>query len=203
MGQKTFSIIILAAGLSKRLGEAKQLLQLNGQSLIQKAANIAISVSPKDVVIVLGHYADQVEKELEGLNVSTAINIHYKQGMGSSIKYGLQSALGLCNNLDGVLIMVCDQPFLSSKHLFDLLSKWQNSDTSIVASQYNAGLGVPAIFDQKLFPELLELKGDKGGKKVILNHITNTVSVSFEDGKTDIDTLEEYQKIKETYKKSP
>ncbi|WP_200978746.1 NTP transferase domain-containing protein [Echinicola sp. 20G] len=203
MENKKFSIIILAAGLSKRLGQAKQLLQLDGQSLIQKAATIAVSVSPMDVVIVLGHYADQVDKELEGLNVSTAFNQDYKQGMGSSIKCGLQSALRLCNNLDGVLIMVCDQPFLSSKHLFDLLSKWQSSDSLIVASQYNGRLGVPAIYDQKLFPELLELKGDTGGKKVIFNHINKTTFVSFEEGKTDIDTLEDYRKIKETHKKSP
>jgi molybdenum cofactor cytidylyltransferase len=92
--------------------------------------------------------------------------------------------------------MVCDQPFVSSVLLDHLISMQKNSGKLIVTSQYEDAIGPPALFHRTIFPELLQLKGDTGAKKIIEQRMNEVATVPFAEGAIDIDTEEQYKELK-------
>jgi molybdenum cofactor cytidylyltransferase len=91
--------------------------------------------------------------------------------------------------------MVCDQPFVTSGLLLDLINEQQKSRKPIVASAYANTLGIPALFDSSLFPQLLDLQGDTGARKLIQQYPEKTASVVFREGAFDIDTIGDYDQL--------
>ncbi|MCS7013462.1 MAG: nucleotidyltransferase family protein [Chloroherpetonaceae bacterium] len=162
------SIIILAAGASRRLGQPKQLLRFLGKSLIQRAATEALAVSPKEVLCVLGAFAEQIKPELAGMPVRIVENREWPEGIASSIRAGI-AALQL-TDADAAILMLCDQPFIDRAVLRELMTMWQSSTEPIVATSYGDTVGVPALFSRSLFPELLRLRGDTGARPLIFRY---------------------------------
>ena len=110
-------IIVLAAGSSSRMGSSKQLLEIDGQPLLCKCVNQALAANPSQVVVVLGANEKPHRELLEKLPVQIVSNFYWKTGMGSSIKTGLNYLIQSDGELDGVILMVCDQPALTAEHL--------------------------------------------------------------------------------------
>jgi molybdenum cofactor cytidylyltransferase len=187
-------IVILAAGASTRLGRPKQLLTWQGKTLLQHAVQTALTITTQPVVVT-GCNADQLAAGLNHTQVHIVFNPDWELGIASSIRYGLQALLDRTPAPDQVIFMVCDQPFVSAELLLDLINERQKSQRSIVASSYAGTLGIPALFDKSMFPQLLDLQGDMGAKKLIQGHPDEVAFVEFPQGNIDIDTELEYEKL--------
>lgn len=195
------SIIILAAGSSSRLGQPKQLLKLGEKTLLAQICETALSIENQGVVVVLGAHCEAIKPAVGPLPTKVVFNEKWAEGMGSSIACGMSH---LPENTDGVLLLLCDQPFVSTAFLEKLVEKWHSSDSLIVASQYGGSFGPPAVFHLKLFAELAALQGQQGAKKMMEKHRGELLLVDFPEGEKDIDTvrdlilLEEFLKVKTT-----
>ncbi len=196
MQSNLIGVILLAAGASVRLGKAKQLLEFRNQTLLRRSAETAQQISAR-VVVTLGAQSEITRREIEDLPVSIAENKDWEAGMSSSVKIGLEKLLETNEKLDGVIIMVCDQPFISGELLKKIVAEYEKTNAPIVACEYENILGVPALFAAKLFPELLALESEHGAKYLIKKHRSETVSVSFPEGAFDIDTLADYERLLE------
>lgn len=187
-------IIILAAGESKRMGSPKQLLDIDGKSLIRRTAEVALATDCYPVVLVIGANKAQIAPEIIDLPLTVIDNPKWYEGMASSVKMGLVGLYMTYKDVEAVIILVCDQPYLSVSLLERMVEIYQTRKAPIVACKYGAQVGVPALFDRKLFEELLNLTGDKGAKPVLMNHLDEAHLITFEAGSIDLDTLEDYQK---------
>jgi molybdenum cofactor cytidylyltransferase len=185
-------IVLLAAGASSRLGQPKQLLVINNGTLIRKSAEVALGTGCAPIVVVLGAHKEKMQAEIKDLRVAVIENDAWQEGMGTSVKAGMQALLSLSPKIKAVILLLCDQPFVSTSLLHKLVQQYQNSGKPIIASQYGETLGVPALFDQQFFSQLTALQGDEGARKIIRQHAAMVGPLSFEEGKYDIDTIEDY-----------
>lgn len=184
----SLAVLILAAGSSSRLGQAKQLVSYKDKTLLEHACETALNIS-SNVFVVLGASKNECLVKINDLKVNTIINNEYKTGLSSSIRIGIEKLFVY----DEVLIMLCDQPFIPKKHFQKLVRKSLNN-SKIICSLYNTKLSVPAIFPKKHFNLLLSLSGDKGAKKIIENN--EYISIELEDIHSfDIDTNEDLEKL--------
>jgi molybdenum cofactor cytidylyltransferase len=147
------------------------------------------------VVVVLGANADILIKEINETKVTVVENGEWQEGMASSIRAGLNSLIKKSPSADAVILMVCDQPFVSASILNDLISTQQKTGKPIVACNYGEAIGPPALFHQSLFDELIQLEGDVGARKIILQHSGEVATVYFPEGKIDIDTEADYNAL--------
>jgi molybdenum cofactor cytidylyltransferase len=193
-------IILLAAGSSSRMGQSKQLLELNGEPLLRNAVNVALASDVKKVVVVLGAFEKEHKKIIQDLPVNIIHNPRWETGMGSSLKAGLNYLIHVDPKLSGTVILVCDQPLLQAGHIKSLIETNQKTKKAIVASRYAQTLGVPAFFEKKYFSELLSLGDPQGAKKVIQQHPEDVSPMDFPEGKIDLDTPEDYQGFKRNKK---
>jgi len=187
-------IIILAAGASTRLGRPKQLLPWQGVTLLQHAVKTALTVTTQPVVVT-GANGEHLAAALDPGQVKLVFNPNWQQGIASSIRCGLQALLNRTPEPDQVIFMVCDQPFVTAGLLLDLINEQQKSRKPIVASAYADTLGIPALFDKSLFPQLLDLQGDTGARRIIQRNSADVASVAFEQGVYDIDTVVDYEDL--------
>jgi molybdenum cofactor cytidylyltransferase len=187
-------IIILAAGASTRLGRPKQLLPWQGVTLLQHAVKTALTVTTQPVVVT-GANGEHLAAALDPGQVKLVFNPNWQQGIASSIRCGLQALLNRTPEPDQVIFMVCDQPFVTPELLLDLINEQQKSRKPIVASAYAGTLGIPALFDKSLFPQLLDLQGDTGARKIIQQYVGEVAFVTFEKGAYDIDTEGQYKEL--------
>ncbi|MGI8788924.1 MAG: nucleotidyltransferase family protein [Pyrinomonadaceae bacterium] len=188
-------VVILAAGASARFGTPKQSLSFAGETLLRRAVRTAIDSRCRPVVVTLGANAEVLREEIKDLEIEIAINENYKLGMSGSIRRGLEKLLETNPQTVGVIIMVCDQPFVSAEILARLIETYRANDAPIVACAYNQTLGVPAFFSRAFFPHLLALEGDAGAKKIINEFSEQAVQISFPEGAFDVDTFEDYEKL--------
>ena len=194
-------IVILAAGKSKRLGSPKQLLSFKGRSLLQHAAEAALGTGLKPVIVITGSGAPLMEKELENFPVQLVYNENWEEGMASSIRCGVAAAQNLKPEADGILFMVCDQPFADTSVLNELIARQKETGMPITACVYDEITGTPAIYHKSIFPELSTLSGDIGARKIISKHSDELAVISFSSGKTDIDTNSDYETLLKTINK--
>ena len=189
-------IIILAAGASTRLGKPKQLLQYRGKTLLAHAINEAVNSNADAVVVVLGKDANLFKKELDEKKVRVAINSSWEEGMASSLRLGMDTLLKDKPYIDAVIFMVCDQPHISSSVLNELIITQQKTTKQIVTSNYGDSMGPPALLHKKYFEELMKLSGDAGARKIIQKNMNDVATILFPEGNIDIDTEEDYKKLK-------
>lgn len=189
------AIIILAAGDSSRLGEAKQLLHFNNKTLLQHVIDEATETGAEPVVVVTGANADEIKKNLKQQQANIVYNETWKDGMASSIVAGVKKAMTLNNKTDKVIIAVCDQPFVSAGLFKQLFQKQNESAKHIVASAYADTIGTPVLFTKKYFEALLNLSGDEGAKKIVKANAEDVATVDFPQGVIDIDTQNDFDNL--------
>jgi len=195
VGTEEIALLILAAGPSSRLGQPKQQLLVGGSPLLIRTVATALESNIGKVFVVIGYDEVAHRKLMNEQNVEIIFNSKWKKGMGSSLKAGLNFILAQNKSLKGILVMVCDQPLLTSTHLQQLVHTFKQTKSDIVASYYAGTAGVPALFSQALFHEL-QLIGDmEGAKKVIQHNLHKTTTIPFEGGAVDIDTPEDYERL--------
>lgn len=188
-------IVILAAGQSQRMGSPKQLLTYHDATLLEHAVNTALSTQLQPVVVVLGANFDALLPVLAGKNVTIVKNDGWEEGMASSLRVGLQQLQQLAPQHDGIIFMVCDQPFVTKSLLDCLITTQQSTGKAATASSYAGKLGTPALFHQTMWPQLQQLQGDTGARKLLMANPDEVAAVPFEAGATDIDTKEDYERL--------
>jgi len=190
------STIILAAGESTRLGQPKQLLKYENQTLIERIVSTVSSFDFEKNVVVLGAFAEQIEAVLASANVDIVINENWKNGMSSSIQKGL----GKVENSEAILIFLSDQPFINRRLISEIIEAAKSTNFSIIATKYNQVLGVPVLFKRVVFDELKRLNEKVGAKKLIRQYAKkNQVGfVNFEQAAIDIDTIADYENLLNT-----
>lgn len=191
--QINVSIILLAAGSSSRLGQSKQLLQVNGVPLLLHSARAALSSGARDVIVILGANEQPHQNLIRELPVTTIANHYWKNGVGSSIKSGLNYLIRKSPDTEAVIVMVCDQPSLTADHLRNLIDSFRNTRSPIIASTYANTAGVPALFARSFFTNLLMLRDEEGAKKIIHQFEGQVKTIDFPEGLFDIDTAEDYE----------
>ncbi len=189
------AVLILAAGESKRMGMPKQLLSWGSTTLLGHAINEAKDISSGNLFVVLGANFEQIEKEITTSSVTILNNKHWKMGLGSSIASGLQYILKLEKTFDGVLLLLADQPLIKASYLRKILQEFQISENQIIASSYEKGVGVPALFDASYFNLLSGLDKNNGAKYIIEQYNAYVTKIEALDMLTDIDTPENYENL--------
>ncbi len=195
MDETNIGIIILAAGASSRLGKPKQLVKFQYKTLISRTIETAIQTRCKDIIVVLGSNTESVKEEIKNFPVQICINNNWQNGMASSIKCGLEELLATHSKLNAAIIMLCDQPFIESKHIDLLIETFTHSKKPIIAAKYKNIAGVPAFFSCEVFDELLKMKGDKGARKIIAENPDLVQTVAIVEAEFAIDTPEDIKKL--------
>lgn len=198
---------ILAAGSSSRFGSPKQLAQIGTKPLIDFAMDAVDGAGLDHICVVLGSNFDAINdhllrrKDSSAIKFQTLQNSDWKNGLSSSIQTATKFAIE--EDATHLLLLACDQPFVSSVLLQKLL-KFANEAThkvDIVACKYGNSVGIPAIFPATFFNELIGLKGDKGAKSVIQRYAT-PVLVEFPQGSRDVDFIADLNSIEAELEKS-
>lgn len=184
----TIPAIILAAGASRRLGQPKQLVAFKGETLLEHAMRLAKESGAAPVLVVMGANFAEICASVSFEGAIPVLNDHWERGISSSIHAGLNEAEVRSAGTPGVLVMVCDQPQISTSHLCALLAAFGEQKTpSIIASAYADTQGIPAVFPRAAFPGLRALHGDKGARSLLAKPPCEVIAIPFEGGEVDID----------------
>lgn len=199
---ETFGVLVLAAGQSKRLGYPKQQLVYKGDTLLRNAVRTACALGAAATAVTAGNNAEAVQQQLQDMPVTVLENTAYAEGMASSIRTGVQYLTQQHPHLQHILIMVCDQPHLTTQHLRTLIHRQQITGTGVTASYYAERKGVPAVFNRSLFQQLEQLQGDKGARYLIEALGNEVEQVDFPALATDVDDSKAVWQLMEEEKTS-
>jgi CTP:molybdopterin cytidylyltransferase MocA len=160
---------------------------INGESLINRIIRIALDTQPAQTLLILGHEADEIYASLNHKNVDRVDCADWHTGMGASLRAGIQRVDAKC---DGALILLCDQPALSTSHLLCMINAWHQQPERAVASAYANTVGVPALLPKGRFANLLSVRGDQGAREWLRND-PNVIRIDAPELVRDVDTAED------------
>jgi molybdenum cofactor cytidylyltransferase len=185
------SAIVMAAGESKRMGKLKQLLPLGDSTILAQTIDNLLKTKVSEVIVVLGHKAEEVRKAIPDRPVKVTVNPAYQQGMSTSIVTGLNL---VSDKARAVMLALGDQPFVDSQTVNKLVDEFNSHNKGIAVPVYRSRRGHPVIFAISYKDELLGLEGDIGGREIINRHPDDVleVAVNCEGVCIDIDTEESY-----------
>jgi molybdenum cofactor cytidylyltransferase len=186
--------IILAAGSSSRMGRPKLDLIVHGAPILRRVVLAALASRCADVVVVLGAYADRYSPLLQDLPVRVVLNPDPTEGMGSSIRHAMAMVMP---DTAAVVVLLGDQPLISSDAIDRVVDAVLAVDGRIVASAYRGTVGPPVAFPSARFDELRALTSDRGARTIIDRHPEEVVALPLDDGLAlDVDTPTDLDKIK-------
>ncbi len=178
--------IVLAAGRSTRMGPQNKLLaDPGGKPMVRHVVEAALASATAPVLVVTGHMASEVSAALQDTDTTPVHNPDYATGLASSLKAGIRALPVEC---DGALIMLGDMPRIAPEHITALLDAF--APDAIVVPVHQGRPGNPVLWPARYFPELLQLHGDAGAKRLIDMHAAQvrTVDLGAEAIFLDIDT---------------
>jgi molybdenum cofactor cytidylyltransferase len=163
---KTVAAVVLAAGSSRRMGDINKLmLSIEGTPMVLRVVEVLERSCVDRILVVTGHEAERIGEALSGRKVEVVHNPDYEEGIGTSIRTGI-STLG--KDLDGALIVLADMPWVGTEVVDRLIDAFTEADErSIFVPSFGGKRGNPTLWSSKHFPELLELAGDVGGKRLL------------------------------------
>jgi len=185
--------LVLAAGLSQRMGTAKQLLPFGTKTILQTVVDVLLTLDLLDVIVVLGHEAERVRNSLEGRGVTYCVNELYRDGMFSSVLRGVNA---IPETADALLMALGDQPHIESRVGRAVVDAYQQGDAGIVIPTWDGKRGHPALVDLKRYrAKVLSLSGDEGLKPVMRGFVDDTLELCVDDAGIlrDLDTPEDYR----------
>lgn len=211
---RSTAAIILAAGSSSRMGSGrhKLLLPLDDRPVLAHVIDATLGSQARPIIIVLGHQASEVRLQIKPYtthpDITLVDNTDYLQGMSTSMRKGVQVLLSLCYKkqafpyqVDSVLIVLGDQPMITSQVINTLITAYRTTGKRIIAPLYDGKRGSPVLFEASLFPELMEVTGDEGGRAILERHHQEVELIEMGDAPAnyDVDTWEAYQQVLEVW----
>ena len=166
--------VVLAAGTSSRLGRNKLLVQVEGESVVRRAVRRAVEAGLDPVLVVLGHEAERVEKELAGLPCRPVLNPDYESGQPSSVRAGIAA---VPESAAAAIVALADMPLVTAEMLAALVERYREPQALAVVSDYGGVVAPPILYDRALFPELLAISGPGCTKKVLARHREQTAAL--------------------------
>ena len=184
--------ILLAAGGSRRLGQPKQLVQFKNELLINYIINQIRVGGISEIRVVLGNHFSEIRDLIKSKDLEILENTKWEEGISSSIKCGLTN---LKPHTQAAIIFTVDQPYLKPQLINEILQKFTKSNANIIATSVYGQLIPPVLYRKKVFPKLMKLKGDKGGKAIFGEE--NVEMVVWEDERLliDIDSDDDLEKL--------
>ena len=186
--------IVLAAGMSRRLGRPKQLLMLDGTPLIAHVVDRALASTLDAVVLVTGAHGADVRAAVEDRNVLFVHNPVFEEGQGTSLAAGIAA---LDAGADAAVVMLGDQPGISPEVIDRVIDERRTSGAPVVMALYGHQRGHPVLFGRELFPELRNLGADTGGREIVRDHQDSLVLVDSgaDAPPPDVDTEEAWVQL--------
>jgi molybdenum cofactor cytidylyltransferase len=186
------TILILAAGAAKRMGRAKQNLSWQGKTMLQHCVETCMEAALGPVKVVLGANIELIRPTLANYpDLELIENESWATGMASSIKIGLT----YCSNVDYVMMVAADQVHLDAVFLNKLFSVTLDAGALIGAASYEGVLGIPAVFSSIFFPKLLQLSGDQGARKLLMEYQSDVLALPYPAAAIDLDTMEDWEEF--------
>jgi molybdenum cofactor cytidylyltransferase len=191
------SAIVLAAGMSTRMGRNKLLLTHRYKTLIALAVDTLLASAVDEVIVVVGHEAEKIRTELEGRQVRFVFNADYREGMSTSVRVGVAA---VSSRADGIMICLADQPLLEPtdlNHLARAFVQAKAANKTIIVPFFRGQRGNPVILDVSHHDTILEVAGDVGCRGVIKRYPDKVYPVEMETDHVvqDIDNLEDYEAL--------
>ena len=190
--------ILLAAGESKRFGDKNKLSEIiNGKPIINHILDTLFEIfDPSDLIVIVGHEKNIIKNLIFNKDIKILENKDYRKGIGTSIALGMNN---LNEDIDGVMIIPADMPYINSKDLINLEKKFMELNcVKVVMPEHNYRIGNPVILPRNYFKTLKSLKNDFGARSLIRKKDIITLKTGF-GTILDIDTKEELAKTKANY----
>lgn len=189
------SAIVLAAGMSKRMGKLKQLIKVGDRSLLENTLSAVRESRVSETILVLGYQAELIERTVSVDRATRiVVNESYEKGMSTSIQAGLQK---ISPQSAAALIVLADQPFLKPAVINELIAEREKSGASILFPVYRGFRGNPVLIDRSLFSEMMQISGDIGCRSLFGLHPEKIKKVPVNDIGIliDIDTAGDLEKV--------
>ena len=185
--------ILLAAGLSTRMGEPKQLLPFGDSTIIETMIDNMLGSKLDEVIVVIGHELEKVHEKIRHKPIKVVFNPNYQEGMLTSAQCGVQ-ALPDC--ADAFALMLVDQPFITSDLINRVVEAYKESDKGIALPSYNYRRGHPAIFNRRYASDILSLDAESGGIRSLFKKNADDIQYVIVDTNRvlkDIDYRKDYE----------
>ena len=185
--------ILLAAGLSSRMGEPKQLLPFGESTIVETVADSMLGAKFDEVIVVVGHCAAEIQEQLGTRPVRIVFNADYSEGMLTSAQAGIRALQGN----DAFALMLVDQPFITSVLIDQVVDAYVQTDKGIALPSYNYKRGHPVIFHQRYAREILALDAESDGVRTLFKKSGDDihyVTVDTDRVLRDIDYREDYER---------
>lgn len=193
-GQSGVAAVVLAAGMSRRMGTPKQLLRIGGETILERTLKNVRASKVSEIILVLGHAADEVQKTIAMQGLKVVINPDYQQGMGTSLRSGLAAVSA---GAAAALIVLADQPWVSPESLNHLIKGHQEHKPQIIVPMYQGFRGNPVLLDRSVFAEVQALKGDVGCRGIFGDHTDDILKLPVDDPGIllDIDSQDDLENL--------
>lgn len=190
------SAVVLAAGMSKRMGAPKQLLEIGGKPLLE---NVLVNLRQSrvgEIILVLGAAAQEIRDRIDLTAIRVVDNEAFEAGMGTSLRAGLAA---VDTQAQAALIVLADQPFVAGATFDRLIEQYLQQRPQIALPIYKGFRGNPVLLDRSVFAEVMALNGDIGCRAIFGSHTENILKVPVEDIGIllDIDTESDLQKLRQ------
>ena len=185
--------ILLAAGLSTRMGAPKQLLPFGESTIVETVVDNMLGAKFDEVIVVVGHRAEEIQKQLGTRPIKTVFNSDYRDGMLTSAQTGIRTL----KTSDAFALMLVDQPFITSALIDQVVEAYQQTGKGIALPSYNYKRGHPVIFNQRYAQDILALNAESGGVRTLFKKYGDDihyVTVDTDAVLRDIDYREDYER---------
>jgi molybdenum cofactor cytidylyltransferase len=188
--------IVLAAGMSTRMGFNKLFIDVAGESLLRRVVRSTLDAALDPVIVVLGHEAERALDALADLPCQPVVNVRYAEGPNESLRAGIRAVPA---DAAAALVVLADMPFVTVSMLVRLVAEYRASTAPLVVSEYGGRSAPPALYDRALFLELLRTPGERCALEVRRKHGAEAVRVSWPmEVLRDLDTPDDYERLKQT-----
>jgi len=186
-------VVLLAAGESRRLGEPKQLVVVDGEPLVRRVARAALETGPTQALIVVGARAEAVWGAVADLSLTRVQCADWSEGLSASIRAALRT---IDSHVGAALFVLCDQPALRASHLQSLVERWRMDPARAAASSYAGTLGVPAVLPRAWFEGLTGLAGDRGARDLLRARAHEVTAVESPGLANDVDGPADLERLR-------
>jgi molybdenum cofactor cytidylyltransferase len=190
----TIAAMILAAGASTRMGRNKVLIEIEGQTLLRRAVLRSLAAGLEPVLVVVGHEAERVRRELHGLACRAVLNPEHARGMSTSLSAG---AGALPPEASAAVVLLADMPLVDEAMIRAVVERHAATGAPLVTARYGEVTAPPTLYARSLFPELLGGEGEGRGREVVRRHRAEAAWVDFAPALlADVDVPDDLRRLR-------